>query len=421
MSTDMIGWPTRDASPTSGDVLGLPAFSRGKNLIGGSISQMPLVDRKDDGTTWGVNAILDDPWPVMGRSEWISYQTDAIIMLGDAMAIPADFDFEGYPRQLVPIDPRAVQVYLSNGQVLHDLYTDLGVITLTRSQIWHAKGLTLTSDGLRGIGVVAQFRMALGLGQALLRYGVSAFSAGVPSGVIKINLRNVKQETADQVKADWMQMFRDRSPAVLSQLMDFTPISWSPLDAQFLENRRFNIAEIAYTLNLDPMDLDATAGSSMTYANREQRAYERLLTSIGPYLDRFQQAYRFLVPRGHFPTFDRSTMLWADSMTRAQVQQIQLATGVRTLNECRSQEQLPLYGAWADEPWAQPPSALPPPVPGASPAQLPSPQDAGASTSAEPAGSGAPPPAAPALTGGVGRTVAVPAHSRRPPVRSGGA
>lgn len=414
--TDGIGWPTRDPGVTPADVAGLPAFHRGKSLIAGSISQMPLVDRREDGTAWGVNPILDDPWPIMGRAEWISYMVDSIVMLGDAMAIPADPDFEGYPRQLVPIDPRAVQVYLANGEVLYDLYTDLGVITLRRSEIWHAKGLTLTNDGLRGIGCVAQFRLALGLGQALMRYGVSAFSAGVPSGIIKIQLRNVKQETADQVKADWLQMFRDRSPAVLSQLMDFTPISWSPLDAQYLENRRFNIADIAYILNLDPTDLDATAGSSMTYANREQRSYERLLTSIGPYLDRFQQAYRFLIPRGHWPTFDRSVVLWADSSTRAQVQAIQLANGVMTLNEARAQEQRPLYGAWADEPWAQPPqpvATLPPP----DPTQLSTPQDPGSSTTAEPVGSGQPQPPAPASTGGVGRTVPVPAHTRRPPVR----
>ena len=270
--------------------------------------------------------------------------------------------------------------------------------------------------------MVAQFRLALGLSEALIRYGVSAFNSGVPTGIIKINLRNIKQETADQVKSDWMAMFRDRSPAVLSQLMDFTPISWSPLDAQYLENRRFNIADIAYVLNLDPTDLDATAGSSMTYANREQRSYDRLLTSIGPYLVRFEQACRFLVPRGHHPTFDRSVVLWADSKTRAEVQQIQLATGVMTLNEGRAQEQRPLFGAWADEPWAVPPAA---PVPPGDTTQIPGPDNPGVATSAEPTGV-APDPAAPALNptnsnGGVQGVVSVPAHTRRPPARTGGA
>ena len=286
-------------------------------------------------------------------------------MHGDAICIPADFDFEGYPRQLVPVDPRAVEVYVDNGEVLYDIHTDIGVITLTRSQVWHARGLTLTSDGLRGVGVVRQFMLAIGLDVALQRYGINAFNSGVPTGIIKVKLRNVSQTQSDELKADWMYSFQDRSPAVLSELMDFTPISWSPIDAQYLEQRKMSVAEIAFVLNLDPTDLDTTLGSSLTYSNREQRSYDRLLTSVGPYLTRIEQAFKFLVPRGHKPTFDRSIVLWADSKTRAEVQQIQLANGSITLNEVRAAEQKPLYEDWADEPFGKPPADLPiePPPP----------------------------------------------------------
>lgn len=386
------------------EVLGLPAFNRGKNLIGGLIAQMPLVDRKDDGTPWDTNPICADPWPVMGPAEWMSYQTDAIIMTGDAMALPTDFDSDGYARQLVPIDPRRVIVYVENGMVLYDIYTDEGVVTVPRSMMWHAKGLTLTNDGLRGIGVVRQFALAMGLGAELLRYGLNAYSGnGVPTGVVKVNLRNVSQTQADGVKADWMQSFRDRAPAILSQLMDFTPISWSPLDMAFLESRRFSVSDIAYTLNLDPMDLDTTMGSSNTYHNREQKSYERLLTSVGPYIVRFEQAYRFLVPRGHHPTFDRSIVLWADSLTRAQIQQLQLANGTMVLNEARAMEQRPLYGDWANEPFAVPPAADAEPPPeelGQPPAPVPSSET----------------PAAPEtdvvnITGGNGRTQSTPPNA----------
>jgi HK97 family phage portal protein len=344
------------------EVLGLPAFNRGKNLIGGLIAQMPLVDRKDDGTPWADNPIMTDPWPVMGPAEWISFQIDALIMTGDAMAIPVDFDAGGYARQLVPIDPRRVLVYVEDGQVWYDIYTSTGgVITLPRSQMFHAKGLTLTHDGLRGVGVIIQFALAMGLSSELMRYGFNAYTgAGVPSGVVKVNLRNVSQSQADGVKSDWLTSFRDKSPAVLSQLMDFTPISWSPVDMAFLESRRFSVSDIAYTLNLDPMDLDTTMGSSNTYHNREQKSYDRLLTSIGPYMVRLEQAFRFLVPRGHHATFDRSVILWADSLTRAQVQQLQLANGTMVLNEARAMEQRPLFGDWANEPFAQPPALEPP-------------------------------------------------------------
>jgi HK97 family phage portal protein len=413
-------WPTRPGRmATERDVAGLPAFNRGKNLIGGLLAQMPLVDRKADGTPWESSPILEDPWPVMGRAEWVSYQTDALIMTGDAMAIPADYDPDGFPRQLVPIDPRAVTVYVADGQVRYDIHTDLGVLTIPRSGIWHAKGLTLTSDGLRGVGVIAQFALALGLGAELLRYGHTAFTgAGVPSGIVKVQLRNVPQKTAEEIKADWMSAFRDRVPAVLSQLMDFTPISWSPVDMALLEQRRFSVADIAFILNLDPMDLDTSLGGSMTYANRQDRAYDRLLTSIGPYLIRFEQAYRWMVPRGHYPTFDRSVVLWADAKTRAEVQALQLATGVMVLNEARAQEQRPLYGDWANVPFGAPPSPEPEAPPEGQPAsegEEAAPDDGGTSTTSAP-------PTAPVTTIAATNSpprnpVTVAAHVRRPPAR----
>ena len=347
----------------------------------------------------------------MSYPEWISYQIDAMIMHGDAIVIPADYDSTGYPRQLVPIDPRAVQVYLDEGGVFYDVYTDIGVLTLPRSQVWHAKGLTLRNDGLRGVGVIQQFRANLGLDVALQSYATNQFgNAGVPSGIVKIHLRTVSQQQADDVKSDWQSSFTNRVPAVLSDLMDFTPISWSPVDMAFLEQRRFALSEIAYVLNLDPTDLDTTAGLARTYANREQRSYDRLLTSIGPYLVRIEKAFRFLMPRDHKPVFDRSVVLWADSSTRATVQNQQLLNGSITLNEVRDAEGRPLYGDWANEPFAVPPQLAP--DEGVPPAEEPeAPED----------------PAAPALTPGsqqkrpisTGGSVQVPAHTRNPPRRGG--
>lgn len=357
-------WPEAASVVTPATTLGLPAAWRAVNLIAGTACQLPLQDRQDDGGIWPLRPVLTDPWPVMGYAEWITYQLHALIMLGDAMALPADFDTDGFPRQLVPVDPRYVVVRIDDqtGQVAYDVYLGSGVLTLGRSDVWHAKGLVLTSDGLRGVGVVSAQRGALTNALELQRYGANVFGAGVPSGIVKIHLRDVAQEQASQVKADWQTAFRDRVPAVLSELMDFQPIAWSPEDAQYLEAARFSVAETAFMFNLDPTDLDTSLGSSLTYANREQRAYERLLTSIGPLLVRLEQAYRFVMPRQHRAQFDRSVVLWSDAQTRASVDTAELANGAVTLNEVRRANGRELYGSWADEPFAKPPGA-PAPVP----------------------------------------------------------
>ncbi len=369
------GWPVSTngvpvvATPST--AIGLPAAWRAVNLIGGTCCQLPLRDRNDEGGLWPTRPILTDPWPVMGYAEWVTYQVHAAVILGDAMALPADWDADGFPRQLVPIDPRYVQVRVDDdtGAVLYDVWTRAGMMTLGRSDVWHAKGLVLTSDGLRGIGVVSAMRLALSNALELQRYGGNVFAAGVPSGIVKVHLREVSQAQATEVKQDWQASFRDRVPAVLSELMDFQPIAWSPEDAQFLEAQRYTVAEIAFMFNLDPTDLDTSLGSSLTYANREQRAYERLLTSIGPLLARIEQAYRFVLPRQHRAQFDRSAVLWSDAQTRANVEMTELNIGAVTLNEVRDANGRERYGAWADEPWGKPPSAEPPPLPPPTPSQ----------------------------------------------------
>jgi HK97 family phage portal protein len=376
--TGGAAWPTAlpaVATPTT--VLGLPAAWRAVNLIAGTCCQLPLIDRQDDGGIWPARPVLTDPWPLMGYAEWITYQVHALLILGDAIALPADFDADGFPRQLVPIDPRyvAIRVDDATGAVLYDVYTRAGILTLGRSDVWHAKGLVLTSDGLRGVGVITALRCALSNALQLQQYGANVYGQGVPSGVVKVHLREVSQEQATDIKTQWQAAFIDRVPAVLSDLMDFTPIAWSPEDAQYLEAKRMSVADVAMAFNLDPTDLDTSLGSSLTYANREQRAYERLLTSIGPLLARVEQAYRFATPRGHTARFDRSAVLWSDAQTRANVEMTELNIGAVTLNEVREANGRERFGSWADEPWGKPPGQQPLPPPAPDPAALPAAPD----------------------------------------------
>lgn len=350
-------WPTgAPLYATPSTVAGLPAAARALNMIAGIICQLPLMDRRADGSYWDTPPVLDDPWPSSGRAEWISYIVHSALMLGDAIAIPADYDADGYARQLIPLDPRQVDIYAEDGQIWYDLILRNGDrFRLTRSDVFHVKGLFLTSDLLRGIGVVTMHRAEWQAKLALQRYGANAYSGGgVPSGIVKVHLREVSEAQAQGIKADWMMAFADRVPAILSDLMDFTPISWSPEDAQYLDSAKLSVADIACMFNLDPTDLDATYGASMTYANREQRAYDRLLSSIGPLIVRIEQAFRFILPRGHSAYFDRSVLLWSDAQTRAYVQQTGITDGTLTINEARKANGLPAFASWADKSSADP-------------------------------------------------------------------
>jgi phage portal protein BeeE len=142
--------------------------------------------------------------------------------------------------------------------------------------------------------------------------------------------------------------------------MDIQPLSFSPHDAEFLDSRKFSVAEIAYMFDLDPADLGAVVGaSSVVYQNLEQRAVDRQTNSYAKWIHRFEQAWTDLLPGRQAARFDTDNVLRTDTLARLQADEIGLRTGVYTLNDARRRERLPLYGPWADQPFAQPPTVEP--------------------------------------------------------------
>ena len=70
--------------------------------------------------------------------------------------------------------------------------------------------------------------------------------------------------------------------AILFDGMDFTPFTFNSTDAQFLENRKFQIQEIARAFNIpSPMlgDLERA-----TWSNSEQKGREFLSYTLAPWL-----------------------------------------------------------------------------------------------------------------------------------------
>jgi HK97 family phage portal protein len=121
--------------------------------------------------------------------------------------------------------------------------------------------------------------------------------------------------------------------------MDFTPISFSPEDASFIESRHMTVAEMSFMFGLDPSDLSATIGGiSQTYANIEQRSIERITNSYGPWMRRFEQSWSDLIPGGNYVRFTVDNLLRTDAKTRAEVHEINLRTGIETLDEARATE-----------------------------------------------------------------------------------
>lgn len=166
-------------------------------------------------------------------------------------------------------------------------------------------------------------REAIGIAVALDRHAASLFTRGArPSGALLIP-KGMQEDSVKAARAAWRTVHEGEDQgrtAILFDGMTFEPFTFNSTDAQFLENRKFQIQEIGRAFNIpSPMigDLDRA-----TWSNSEQKGREFLSYTLEPWLlglegalgrALFSDAERLT----HVIRFDRDDLTRADLQTRA--------------------------------------------------------------------------------------------------------
>lgn len=249
-----------------------------------------------------------------------------------------------YEGQVVPVHPSLVEcrisdmgfpVYRIGNEIYH--YED----------VLHVRGLTQPGTWW-GQGVIQAQRAALAASVNMQNHAATTYSSGaIPTAVIKLDAKNVPAGTLEQVGQDWQNSFGNgnRKPVVLPQGIDVMPLAWTPEDAQFLQSRQFNVAEIALMFGVSPVDLTATiGGQNLTYANISEVNIERVKRSFAPWVIRFEQAWKKLMPLGYSFVANPESLLRMDTKSRYESYQIALSSGWLTVDEVRRLENLTPMG-----------------------------------------------------------------------------
>ncbi len=185
-------------------------------------------------------------------------------------------------------------------------------------------------------------REAIGVAVALERHAGRLFSRGArPSGALKFP-KGLGEDAVKRIITAWRATHETENAsgktAILVDGAEFDPYSFNSTDAQFLENRRFQILEIARAFNIPaPMVGDLERA---TWSNSEQKGREFLSYTLEPWLRGLEGALRrALIPaedRGSFAIrFDRDDLTRADLSTRATVINSLIASQVLNPNEGR--------------------------------------------------------------------------------------
>lgn len=184
-------------------------------------------------------------------------------------------------------------------------------------------------------------RESIGLALVLERHASTLFGKGArPSGVLTF-AKGMGEEAVKKSRAAWQLTHEAEGEtgktAILYDGAEFKPLAFASTDAQFIENRRFQILEIARAFRVPPsmlFDLDRA-----TWGNVEQMGKEFLIYCLEPWLCALEGALSRVLFRdepGLVVRFDRDDMTRADLGTRATTINSLIASEVLNPNEGRS-------------------------------------------------------------------------------------
>jgi phage portal protein BeeE len=258
-------------------------------MVSGNVASMFTLAAKNS-----PEPVLRRPHPLLGTWEYYAMVARTAIKAGNFVAIVVG---EGPDAQLVPVAPAQVTLDVSSGLPWYIINER----EYSWREVFHVRA-NCEPGQWWGLGIIEKFRVALSEQLHSQRYGEASFrTGGVPAGIATIHQTDpVTQDQSDAVNTSWQTKFGhgQRKVAVLNENISFTPVAWSPHDAEFAETRRISVAEAALMVGLRPEDLGSSyGGSGQTYGNRSDDAIQRIVDSYTPWVEILETPFSDLVGR----------------------------------------------------------------------------------------------------------------------------
>jgi len=231
-----------------------------------------------------------------------------------------------------------------------------GYKDFSAAQVFYLRGPS--SDGVKAIPAIQAAREAIGLSKALEKQQAKlAGNGGKPSGILSF-AQKLSPETARSLRETWQERFGpngDGGIAVLDGDAKFAPMIMTNADAEVIALRRMQIEEIGRAMRVQPIML-MQADKAATYASAEQMARMHVVHTLGPWIERFEQAVNRDV-LGNDPELradlDERNLLRGDFADQAEYYTKALGAGGQsawlTVNEVREEVgRNPVSDAWAN-------------------------------------------------------------------------
>jgi HK97 family phage portal protein len=274
----------------------------------------------------------------MDMTEWLYSSQVSLDLRGNAYGVILARDGFGRPSQIELVDPDKVVVHQAkDGTVTYTIHGQ----KFTADQVWHEKQNTMPGQAV-GLSVIAYAAWTISSGLSAERFGLDWFRNGAfPSGHLKNIARKLEATEALAIKERFVDSVAQRQPFVSGMDWDFKALTVNPNESQFLETIKASVSDVARFFSMPAEMIGGSSGSSLTYANVEQRSIDFLTFHLDPTLVRRETALSRLVADPIYVQFDRDNLLRTDMLNRYKAYHFGVTARVLTPDDARAAENRP--------------------------------------------------------------------------------
>lgn len=343
--------------------LNLSAVWAAVRVISGAVSILPakVYDKAADGSRTEVAPDpTKNPAAVLASQQnsemtpityWETAVTHAL-MWGNHYS---EIEFNAYrqPVALWPIPPNVVSPdRKDNGKIVYKVQDGGKTVEMPPEKIFHIPGLGW--DGLKGYSVISMARQSLEVA-ASYEEGSRAFAQNSfrPSGALVYpnSLQQLgKIQKQEEMKTDHAGVTKWGKMLLLYGGMDWKPFGIPMTDAQFLETRTFQIAEIARWFNVPQHMLRELTRA--TFSNIEHQGQDFVTYTLMYWLTKIAHEWkRKLLVENPTQYLEHTVdaLLRADTITRYRAYGLARQWGFMSANDIRKRENLEVIGKGGDE------------------------------------------------------------------------
>jgi HK97 family phage portal protein len=266
---------------------------------------------------------LTQPTVDLDRIAWLTQILTSLLLAGNAY-LRRVYDSQLRLIELVPMNPTQVSVrrdkgmktYFVNGQ-------PLGAF-----EVLHIPGVMFPGADV-GMSPVEAARQNIMGGLSVEEFAGKFFSQGANLGGVIEDPGELDPEKARETARIWARLHsgnrKAHSVGVLQGGATWKPTGVTNEQAQFLQTRQFTASQIAsHMFLIDPTEFGFSGdkGSSLTYANLEQRNARKVQVTFLPWIVRLEAAFSAILAKPRYVKFNVNGLLRGDTKTRFETYQI---------------------------------------------------------------------------------------------------